>query len=106
MAAALDKLLKVGNAETKIIPGHGPLSSKQDMQASRDMLHTVYDRLSVYSKKGAHLDDVLKANPVADFDAKWGQGLLNGDRFLRMAYPSIAKRADLVSAAGTRHVSW
>jgi glyoxylase-like metal-dependent hydrolase (beta-lactamase superfamily II) len=36
MADALDKLLKVGDAQTKIIPGHGPLSSKQDMQAVSD----------------------------------------------------------------------
>ena len=106
MAAALDKLLKGGDAQTKIIPGHGPLSSKEDMRAARDMLHTVNDRLGTLSKKSASLDDVLKANPVSDFDAKWGQGFLNGDRFLRMAYPSIAKRAELVNAAGTRHVSW
>lgn len=106
MAAALDKLLKVGDAQTKIIPGHGPLSSKQDMQASRDMLHTVFDRLSTFSKKGASVDDVLKANPAAEFDGKWGGGFLNGERFLKMAYPSIAKHAELVSRAGTRRVSW
>ena len=41
MAAALDTLLKVGNAKTTIIPGHGPLASKEDMKASRDMLHLV-----------------------------------------------------------------
>jgi cyclase len=70
MAGALDKLLKVGDAQTKIIPGHGPLSSKEDMRASRDMLHQVNDRLSVFSKKGARLDDVLKANPVADLEPK------------------------------------
>jgi glyoxylase-like metal-dependent hydrolase (beta-lactamase superfamily II) len=106
MAAALDKLLKVGDAQTKIVPGHGPLSSKQDVQASRDMLHMVFDCLSTFSKKGASLDAVLKTNPVADLDAKWGQGFLNGERFVRMAYPSIAKRAQLVTEAGTRHVSW
>jgi cyclase len=96
----------VGNAQTKIIPGHGPLSSKDDMRAARDMLHTVFDRLSTFSKKGASLDDVLKANPVSDLEAKWGQGFLKGEQFLRMAYPSIAKHAQLVAATGTRHVSW
>jgi len=106
MAAALDKLLKVGDAQTKIIPGHGPLASKEDMRAARDMLHTVFDRLGPFSKKGASLDDVLKANPVGDLDPKWGQGFLNGERFLRMAYPNIAKHAQLVSSAGTRRVSW
>jgi glyoxylase-like metal-dependent hydrolase (beta-lactamase superfamily II) len=33
MAAAPDKLLKMGDARTKIIPGHRPLSSKEDMRA-------------------------------------------------------------------------
>jgi cyclase len=106
MATALDKLLKVGDAQTKIIPGHGPLSSKEDMRASRDMLHTVFDRLTTFSKKGASLDDVLKASPVADLESKWGQGFLNGERFLRMAYPSIAKHAQLMSSVGTHRVSW
>jgi cyclase len=76
------------------------------MRASRDMLHSVFDRLTTFSKKGASLDDVLKASPVADLEAKWGQGFLKGDAFLRMAYPSIAKHAQLVAANGTRHVSW
>jgi len=106
MATALDKLLKLGDEQTRIIPGHGPLSSKADMQAARDMLHTVNDRLTALSKKSASLDDVLKANPVSDLDPRWGQGFLNGETFLRMAYPSIAKHAALVAAAGTRRVSW
>jgi len=106
MAEALDKLLKVGDVQTKIIPGHGPLSSKADMQAARDMLHTVNDRLSVFSKKGASLDDVLKANPVADLEPKWGQGFLNGERFVRMAYASLAAHAKLVASGVTHRVSW
>jgi cyclase len=106
MAEALDKLLKVGDAQTKIIPGHGPLSSKEDMRAARDMLHTVNDRLGAFSKKGASLDDVVKANPVGDLEPKWGQGFLNGERFLRMAYPSIARHAQLAASGVTHRVSW
>jgi cyclase len=106
MADALDKLLKVGDAQTRIVPGHGPLSSKEDMRASRDMLHTVYDRLGVFSKKSATVDDVVKANPVADLEPKWGQGFLNGERFLRMAWPSIARHAQLAASGVTHRVSW
>jgi hypothetical protein len=76
------------------------------MRAARDMLHTVFDRLRKFSKENASLDDVLKASPVGDLEPKWGQGFLNGERFLRMAYPSIAKYAQLVSSAGTHRVSW
>jgi glyoxylase-like metal-dependent hydrolase (beta-lactamase superfamily II) len=106
MAAALEKLMKVGDAKTQIIPGHGPLATKDDMKAASEVVHTISGRLEQFSKKGASVDDVVKANPVADFEGKWGQGFLNGERFLRTAYPSIAKHAELVRIAGTRHVSW
>jgi len=106
MAAALDKLLKVGDAKTQIIPGHGPLATKDDMKAARDMLHTVSDRLTQLSKKGANTGDVVKANPVGDLEAKWGQGFLKGEQFLRMAYPSIARHDQLVKAQGTKRVGW
>ena len=105
MAAALDKLLKVGDAKTQIIPGHGPLATKDDMRASRDALHTINDRLMSFSKSGASVDDVLKANPVSDLESKWGHGFLNGERFLRMAYPSIASHAALPKTVGAGHVS-
>jgi hypothetical protein len=76
------------------------------MQAAREMIHTIHDRLSTFSKKGASIDDVLKANPVSDLDAKWGRGFLNGEQFLRMAYPSIARHAKLLETLGSRHIGW
>jgi cyclase len=91
MATALDTLLKVGDANTKIIPGHGPLATKTDMKNTRDMLHLIYERLDKLSKQGKSVDDVVKENPVKDLDAKLGGGFLNYERFLRMAYPSIAR---------------
>lgn len=106
MAAALDKLLKVGDARTQIIPGHGSVATKGDMKTARDMLHTISDRLSLFSKKGASMEEALKTNPVADFEDKWGKGFLNGERFLRMAYPSIARHAELLQKSGGRPVKW
>jgi len=99
MAAALDKLLKVGDEQTKIIPGHGPLATKADMKAARDAMHTIYGRLVLLSKKKASIDEVLKANPVSDMEARWGGGFLNGEQFLRIAYPSIATHAQQMKNA-------
>jgi hypothetical protein len=39
-------------------------------------------------------------------EPKWGQGFLNGERFLRMAYPSLAAHAKLVASGVTHRVSW
>lgn len=90
MASALDTLLKVGDARTKIIPGHGPLATKDDMKASRDMLHLVHDRLRALRKQGRSLDEAITARPTRDLDDRWGKAM-NGEAFVRMAYSSISR---------------
>ncbi len=91
MAHALDVLVKVGNKDTRIIPGHGPMATKADMRASQDMLHAVASRLEPFSSRGAKLDDVIAAQPTSEFDARFGKGFLKPADFLAMAYPSIAR---------------
>jgi glyoxylase-like metal-dependent hydrolase (beta-lactamase superfamily II) len=91
MANALDVLLKVGDARTRIIPGHGPLSTKDDMKASRDMLHMLHDRLETLSKQGKSADEVVASKPTKDIDAKWGKGVLNPDTAVKLAYTSIGR---------------
>ena len=46
MIAAADRILKLAGPNTKIIPGHGPLATKEDLAAFRKMLVTLHDRLS------------------------------------------------------------
>jgi len=93
MHMALESLLKVGDAKTRIIPGHGPMATKEDMKASRDMLQLVHERLESANKAGKTMDDVLKDPPVKDLNDTWGKGFMAPDRFLKMAYPSISKHA-------------
>ena len=90
MAHALDVLVKVGNKETRIVPGHGPIGTKDDMRAAQDMLHSVASRLDGFASRGASLEEVVAAKPTADFDAHFGKGFLKPEAFLAMAYPSIA----------------
>jgi cyclase len=89
MAAACERLLKVGDDKTQIVPGHGPLASKEDLKASRDMLHTVQQRLEAMSKQGKSRDEVVASQPTKDLDDKWGKPR-PPEVFLRMAYPSLA----------------
>jgi glyoxylase-like metal-dependent hydrolase (beta-lactamase superfamily II) len=93
MHMALESLLKVGDAKTRIIPGHGPLATREDMKATRDTLQVVHERLESASKAGKTMDDVLNDSPISDLNDKWGRGFMAPDRFLKMAYPSIANHA-------------
>jgi glyoxylase-like metal-dependent hydrolase (beta-lactamase superfamily II) len=92
MVAACDALLKQGNAETRIIPGHGPMASKGDLKASRDMLATVYERLEKFRKEGKPAKEVVAAAPTKDFDEKFGKGM-KPDQFVEIAYTGLLRHA-------------
>ena len=66
--AAADKMLARVNAETKIIPGHGPLTGRDDLRAYRDFLTTVADAIDGLIADGKTEAEVIAAKPTADFD--------------------------------------
>ena len=87
---SIDKVLSATNEQTRLIPGHGPVATRADLQAYRSMLATSQERISTMVKAGKTMDQVVAAAPVKDFDAKWGNGYVTGDVFTKMAYTSIA----------------
>jgi glyoxylase-like metal-dependent hydrolase (beta-lactamase superfamily II) len=91
MIAAADAMLKVGDVQTRVIPGHGPLSSKDDLKSSRDMMATVNDRLAPLVKQGKSPDEVVASKPTKDLDDKWGKGFMTPDLFVRAAYVSLQR---------------
>lgn len=91
MANACDVMLKVGDAKTQVIPGHGVMASKDDLKASRDMLHTVHERLAAMAKQGKSVDEVVAAAPTKDLDEQWGKARPAAG-FVRQAYNSLLHR--------------
>ena len=68
MVEAADTILKIIDANTKLIPGHGPLTNREGLQKFRDMLAAVRDRIAKLVKEGKTLEEVLASKPTADFD--------------------------------------
>jgi glyoxylase-like metal-dependent hydrolase (beta-lactamase superfamily II) len=91
MIAAADRMLALAGEGTKIIPGHGPLATKADLKAYRDMLATARDRVAALVKAGQTLEQVTAAKPLAELDAKWGQGFLKADPFVTILYKDLAR---------------
>ena len=93
MIAAADRLLALAGDGTKIIPGHGPLATKADLKAYRDMLVTARDRVGALVKAGKTLEETTAAKPLAELDAKWGQGFLKADPFVSILYKDLSRPA-------------
>jgi glyoxylase-like metal-dependent hydrolase (beta-lactamase superfamily II) len=71
MIRALDTFLKAANDKTKIVPGHGPLASRADLEVFRAMLVTSRDRIQKLHEEGKTEQEVIALAPLADLDATW-----------------------------------
>ena len=90
MAAALERLEKVGDARTRVIPGHGPVATKTELRATRDTWLAIDQRLQAMAKEGRSIEEVLKAAPTKEFDARIGaQAAQTAEGFLRQAYGGL-----------------
>ena len=87
--AAADRVLAVRPTKTRLIPGHGPLGTKAELLAYRDMLATVRDRIAALIAEGKTEDQIVAARPTADVDEKWGQGFMKPDVFTGLVYDSL-----------------
>ncbi len=79
------------DANTKIIPGHGPLSDRSQLQEFRDILVTIRDRIKPMVEADKTLEAVIATRPTREFDQQWGQGFLKPDNFTRLLYTSLKR---------------
>ena len=89
--AAVDRVLALATDKTKIIPGHGPLASKADLQVYRDLLATVTQRIKQLRRDGRSDEQIRDAKPAADFDARYGGGFIKPEQFVQMMLGAIPK---------------
>ena len=58
---AMDRLLKLSDDKTRIVPGFGPVMSRAELSAERDLMKTIYDRAVDRVREGDSPEDMLQA---------------------------------------------
>jgi glyoxylase-like metal-dependent hydrolase (beta-lactamase superfamily II) len=91
MILSIERILAQTDERTKIVPGHGPVATRADLQAYRDMLVQVRQRIQQLIAAGKTMDEVVAAAPTKDFDAKWGSGYLTPDVFTKIVFSSLIR---------------
>jgi cyclase len=89
MIHTLDQILGQTDEQTKIVPGHGPVATRSDLQDYRDMLAQVRRRIQALIVAGKTMDEAVAAAPTKDFDAQWGLGYVSPNAFVRMIFASL-----------------
>ena len=89
--AAQERVLRIADDKTRIIPDEGEPEGRAALQAQHDMLVTLRTRVQKLIDQGKSEADAVAARPTADLDATWVHkgGFLTGDVAVRMAYESL-----------------
>lgn len=73
---------------TKIIPGHGPITDRNGVIAHRDFILALRDKVSALIAQSKSLEDVIAAKPTAEFEAQIPQAQ-NSERLIKWLYTEV-----------------
>jgi cyclase len=88
---AMDAMLAVSNADTKVVTGHGPPATRADIAEYRAMLVAVNERIEKMFNEGKTEEEVLAARPLKDIDEKWAANDTAALAFTKMVYNSYKR---------------
>jgi glyoxylase-like metal-dependent hydrolase (beta-lactamase superfamily II) len=80
------RIIKMADDDTVIIPGHGSIANRADLQASVDMLVDATARVESLILDGKTEEEILAANPLADFHDTWNWGFISTERMTQTLY--------------------
>ena len=87
MIETVDSVINKINDKTKIIPGHGQMSSKQDLVDYNNMLRAIRDNIKKLMNEGKTMEQIIAADPVSSL-VKKGSDIPD---IVKVVYNSILK---------------
>ena len=69
--SAMDRLLSIGNAQTRVVPGSGPVMTWAEFKAERDLMEVVRQRLFKQIRQGDGPQDMVDGGVLHDLPRTW-----------------------------------
>lgn len=88
MAKNIGIILPMLDDKTQVVPGHGPLSTKKDLQAFHDMLVGTSAEVEAMKKKGLSLEKI-KAKGLSDKWKSWTKGFIPTEVWIGILHSSL-----------------
>ena len=85
---AADKVLAIANDQTKIIPGHGAIATKADLQNHRNMIAGTIAKVEAGIKAGKTLEQIKAEKPTDGYGVK-ADGFITADTFVETVYNQL-----------------
>jgi len=88
---AQTKIIDLADADTRIIPGHGPLANRADLVRARDMLVDARERVQALLDDGLSQEEILAENPLADYHDDWNWGFITTERMTEQLVRALSQ---------------
>lgn len=90
--SAVNTALRMSDDETKIIPGHGPVTDKNGLKAYKDMIRAVSINVASMIRERKTMQQVVDAKPSKEFDTQFKGAVISADTFVSIVYKSMIGR--------------
>ncbi len=90
LARNIGQIIEALPADVKIIPGHGPISTLEDLKKYHVMLQETIAHVKKQVEAGKNLAAV-KAAGVPEAYADWGWSFISAERWLEIVYRSLTR---------------
>jgi len=90
---ALTKAIEIAGPDTKIIPGHGELATRADLEAALDMHRGARAAVEALVKQGKSLEEAVAAKPLAQWTPRFGGpgSFISDDAYVTVIYNELKK---------------
>lgn len=82
LIASVEKAMNLMDEESIVIPGHGDLCKKADVQRYHDRLKDIRDKVANALRQGKKQEDLSGLGITDPYDAEWGQSFIKGKDFV------------------------
>jgi cyclase len=89
--AGLAAALSLAGPATRIVPGHGPVATRDELVAYRDALQQFRDLVVAEMTSGRSLAEAQAAKVTAELDDVWGRRMFPPDAFTELVYRSFGR---------------
>jgi len=89
MARNASSIVKMVHDDTIVIPGHGPIAKKGDVQEFADMLSGSLEIFTKEIKAGKTLEQLQAEKPCKAYDDKWGKAFIKPEAWIALNYSGM-----------------
>jgi glyoxylase-like metal-dependent hydrolase (beta-lactamase superfamily II) len=87
--AGMQRLIDMGNADTKYLTGHGPVATRAGLEQDLAMLQDAAARVKALIDKGMGAKQILEANPLADYGETYSWFFITTERMTQTFIRSL-----------------